>query len=152
LAIAQDLKDFSLQVVANYFLGILSEGQGDYRRAIEFLRWNVSSSKGEPTFDPVTQGDLPFLLSRARLVLCLAELGEFQEGTTHGDEAVRVAEGVDQPYSLTLAYYGVGYLYLRKGLLDKAITTLERSLKTLPDLGHSRLVPHGRLGFGLCIG
>jgi predicted ATPase len=95
LVIAQDLKDFSLQVVANYFLGILNDGQGDYRRAIEFLRWNVSSIEGERIFERVGQSGLPFLPSRARLVLCLAELGEFQEGTTNGEETVRVAEAVD---------------------------------------------------------
>src|SRR5262249_46710573 len=112
-----------------YFLALAHDAQGDYRRAIEFLRWNVSTSKGEPIFERVTQADLPFLPSRARLVLCLAELGEFQEGTTHGDEAVRRAEAVYNPYRLTLEYSGAGHLHLRKGDFDRAITALERSLR-----------------------
>ena len=55
-------------------------------------------------------------------------LGEFSEGIGHGEESVRIAEAVDHPFSLVEAYRGIGYLYLRKGDLHRAIPVLERGL------------------------
>jgi len=65
---------------------------------------------------------------RTWLASCLAELGEFAEGVARGEEAVRMAESVDHPFSMTQAYFGLGELYLRKGDLHKALSALERSL------------------------
>ena len=62
------------------------------------------------------------------MALCLAELGEFSEGITRGEEAVRMAQAIDHPYSLVSAYCGIGGLYLCKGDLSRAISALERSL------------------------
>jgi tetratricopeptide (TPR) repeat protein len=82
---------------------------------------------------------LPAVISRTWLVWCLAEMGTFAEGLVHGEEAIRIAEGVDHPYSLISAYYGLGLLHLRQGDLHQAIPMLERSLRlcqdaTIPDL------------------
>ena len=59
--------------------------------------------------------------SRYQLVLLLSDRGEFTEAAIHGDEAVRIAEVANHPFSLNTAYYAVGYLHLRKGAIDKAI-------------------------------
>ena len=71
---------------------------------------------------------LPAVMSRTWLVSCLADLGAFDEGTARGAEAVRLAEAVDHPFSLTQAYFALGSLYLRKGDLSEAIPVLERGL------------------------
>jgi tetratricopeptide (TPR) repeat protein len=68
------------------------------------------------------------VLSHSWLGRCLAELGAFSEGITHAEEAVRIAEAVDHPQSLILAYLGVGFLSLRQGDLSMAIPVLERGL------------------------
>ena len=47
----------------------------------------------------------------------------------HGDEAVRIAEVANHPFSLDTAYLAVGYLHFRKGAMDKAIALLERSME-----------------------
>jgi tetratricopeptide (TPR) repeat protein len=62
------------------------------------------------------------------LVWCLAELGEFEEGIVRGEEEVRIAEAVNQPFSLIHASFGIGYLHVRKGDLARAMTILERGL------------------------
>jgi len=67
--------------------------------------------------------------SRAWLARSLAELGEFAEGSIHGAEAVRIAETVEQPFTLSNAYVGVGLLHLRKGDLPQAIARLEKGLE-----------------------
>jgi tetratricopeptide (TPR) repeat protein len=58
----------------------------------------------------------------------LADLGAFAEGAARGEEAVRLAEAVDHPFSLIQAYFALGSLYLRKGDLHQAIPVLERGL------------------------
>jgi tetratricopeptide (TPR) repeat protein len=44
------------------------------------------------------------------------------------DEAVRIAERVDHPYSRIIAYFGVGGVHLRRGQLEPATVMLERAL------------------------
>lgn len=45
-----------------------------------------------------------------------------------GEEAVRLAKAVEQPFSLTIALMRLGVLYCRQGMLQRAISVLERSL------------------------
>jgi tetratricopeptide (TPR) repeat protein len=128
LAIATTLGDFPLQVETNFRLGRTYDSFGDYQQAAVFFRRNVVALEGDLLFEHF---DLPgslAVLSRAWLALCLAELGEFSEGITRGEEAVRMAQAIDHPYSLVSAYCGIGGLYLCKGDLSRAISALERSL------------------------
>jgi tetratricopeptide (TPR) repeat protein len=69
------------------------------------------------------------VVHRALIAGSLAELGAFAEGIARGEEGISIAEAVDHPYSRALAYWNVGYLYLRKGELRKAISVLEGGLK-----------------------
>jgi tetratricopeptide (TPR) repeat protein len=69
----------------------------------------------------------PSLASRVYLVWGLAELGEFAEANRIGEEAVRLAEGIDHPYSMIIAYFGLGHLHLITGELHKAIPILQRA-------------------------
>jgi tetratricopeptide (TPR) repeat protein len=92
------------------------------------LRKNVESLAGDLLRERFGLTGLASVLSCAWLGRCLAELGAFPEGTTHGEEAVRLAEAVDHPPSLIHAYLGVGFLSLRQRDLSRAIPVLERCL------------------------
>ena len=94
-----------------------------------FLKRNVASLEGELLQECFGDVSLPSVFSRSWLVLCPAECGEFAEGIAHGEEGLRIAEAVDQPYSLIHICQSVGRLYLRKGDLHQAIPVLERSLE-----------------------
>ena len=128
LAIAMALGDFLLQVMANVFLGQVYHAVGEYRRAIDFLRQSVASLKGDLRYERSHGGYSPAVASHARLVWCLADLGAFTEGIPLGEEGIRIAEVVDTPYERITAYCAVGYLWLRKGDLSKAISILEKGL------------------------
>ena len=128
LAIAKVLGDFPLEVGANFRLG-LAYLTRDYRRAAEFLRRNVDSLQGKLIRERFGEAGPASVLSRFWLVPPLAELGEFAEGISRGEEAVQIAETVNQPWSLIGALHGVGYLYLRNGDLTKATSLLERALE-----------------------
>ena len=128
LAIAAASKDFTLQVLANVYLGQVYYTLGDYRQAIHFFRQNVDSLTGDLVRERFGLHGLPAVFARSWLSSCLAEVGEFAEGMARGEEGVRIAETVDHPYSLIVACIGVGDLCLRRGDLYKAIPTLERGL------------------------
>jgi tetratricopeptide (TPR) repeat protein len=126
LAVAETLGDFALQVMARHFLGVAYHVLGDHRRAMGLLRSNVESLADDLLRERFGLTGPPAVLSRAWLARCLTELGAFPEGITHGEEAVRIAEAVDHPYSLIYAYLGVGSLSLRTRDLSRAILVLER--------------------------
>src|SRR5438445_58783 len=69
---------------------------------------------------------LPAVYSRTAMVLSLAELGEFDEGLGLGQDAVAIAEASGHPQSLILACLGLGTAYVRRGDLERGISTLER--------------------------
>ena len=129
LAIATASTDFALEVMATVFLGLPYLSLGDYRQAVHYHRKVIETLTGEWLHERLGGSGLPSVFSRAYLNLGLAELGEFAEGIIRGEEAGQIAEAtVDQPFTLSCAYFGVGQLHLRQGDLPQAIAVLERSL------------------------
>ncbi len=128
LEIAEPLGDFALRIEGNFHLGQAYHSLGDYRRALECFGRNVASLQGELVRERFGLPFLPSVHSRGWSVRCLAELGDFAEAIAPGEEAVRIAEAVDHPFSLSLAYLHAASLYRRKGDFPKAILLLERGL------------------------
>jgi tetratricopeptide (TPR) repeat protein len=129
LALAADLGDVGLQMLANEQLGTTHHVQGDYRRAIDALNKNIAALHDVPLQQRILRPHLAATRSRANLVMCLAEVGAFTEGNAWGAEAVRLAEAADSPYGRCLAYLGVGHLNLRRGDLHQVISALEQGLE-----------------------
>lgn len=114
--------------MANFWLGCTYHVQGDYRRAVDLLGRVVDSLEGDLIRERFGMAGLPSVLSRSWLTWCLAERGEFAEGIERAEEGIRIAEAVDQPFSLSVAYFGAGLVYLRKGDLREAVPLLESGL------------------------
>ncbi|HSF32173.1 MAG TPA: hypothetical protein VLK82_17095, partial [Candidatus Tectomicrobia bacterium] len=128
LSAAAEFKDFAGQVVANFRLGQAYHALGVYPHAIDVLGQNVTALEGELLRERFDMPGLASVLSRGWLVWCLAEQGRFGEGLTYGEEAVHIAEQVNDRYSLVVACLGLGMLHLHKGEPQKAITVLERGV------------------------
>jgi tetratricopeptide (TPR) repeat protein len=131
LSMGVALDDAPLQASAYWSLGVAYQAFGAYAEGIDCLTRNLGLLTGE-----LSQASLDMRItsplavtSRAQLARCLAEVGAFTEGITHGQEAVRLAEALKRPYDRVSASLGIGHLYLRKGDLDKAIAVLEESLE-----------------------
>jgi predicted ATPase/class 3 adenylate cyclase len=129
LAIGTTLGDVGLQVTANSFLGelylwILS----DYRQAVEAYRRNVAILHGALLRERFGTTNVQSVVARAQIARCLAELGAFAEGLAYAEDALRLAETVDHPYSFAVVCDGVGYFFLRQGALSQAIHVFERAL------------------------
>jgi tetratricopeptide (TPR) repeat protein len=128
LALATTSGAFDAQVNAQINLGAAYYAAGDYRQTLDVAQWMIAVLTGKRLFERFGLPIFPGLISRGYVALCLAELGSFAEGAGIGEEAVRLAEAVAQPYSLLIVLNGVGLCYRRQGVLQKAIPVLERSL------------------------
>src|SRR5262249_30552864 len=58
----------------------------------------------------------------------LAELGRFDEAVAVGEESLRMAQAVDEPFTLMHGYFGAGIPHLTRGDAARAIPPLERGV------------------------
>jgi len=62
------------------------------------------------------------------LARALAERGVFDEGDAQGQEAIRIAEGLDHPFSVVVGCLELAYLKSVRGELSQAAGLLERAV------------------------
>jgi hypothetical protein len=67
---------------------------------VEVFRKQVELLHGTPLRERFGTAPVQSVHCRAMLAICLAELGAFAEGWAHGEDALRLAEAVEHPYSL----------------------------------------------------
>jgi class 3 adenylate cyclase/tetratricopeptide (TPR) repeat protein len=128
LAIGSALGDVGLQVSARYYLGLAYHHLGDYERAIESFSTIVHVLEGELSGERFGMPSRPSVQSRARLIISLADVGEFAEARRLADETTRMADAFNEVFGQALAYAAVGELCLARGQFPRAISALERSL------------------------
>jgi class 3 adenylate cyclase/tetratricopeptide (TPR) repeat protein len=129
LAIARALRNLPLEVAATFYLGGAHFLRGEYLLAIDFCRRNLQMLRGDLARERFGLPGLATVLSRMILTGSLGERGEFTEGTSCGEEAIRLAEAADHPVSMALAHFFSGFLCLRQGDLQRALRPLERCLE-----------------------
>ena len=130
-ALAITSGDMGFQIVSSQRLGQIYYDLGDYHQAMVCFRSNMASLQGAllyERFDVGTFNTLPALTARTYLILCLAEVGGFTEGIAYGDEALRLAKGIDRRYDCVVVPLRVGQLHLCQGNVSKAIPLLEQAL------------------------
>ena len=141
LALATTSGAFEVQVIAQTHLGIAYNDVGDFWQALDFFQRMRTLLTGDLCSAHFGQVAPPAVTARMRLVGCLAELGDFAVGRDVGEEAVRIAEAVAQPYTLAAALMFVGVLYRRQGTLYTAISMLERGLALCQSVNIPRVFP-----------
>ena len=128
LALAEALGDAPLQMTGHLYLGAACLGAGDYKQAEELLRKVLELLEGDLSGRRFGQSGFPAVIARDHLTWVLAERGEFIEGITHGQEALRLAEAFDDPYSLAFACWRLAHLQIIRGDLSHAVGLLERGV------------------------
>jgi class 3 adenylate cyclase/tetratricopeptide (TPR) repeat protein len=128
LTLATASGDIVRQALANFYLGLAYQAQGDYRRALDCLRQTMASFDRARHHERFGQFVPLAVSSRARLAACHAELGMFAEGRVLGEEGLRIAEAIAHPGSLMYASWGIGLLSLCQGDLPRALPRLERAV------------------------
>jgi hypothetical protein len=101
---------------------------GDYLGVEHVSRRVMRSLQGDRARERFGLAVFPAVMSRAFLAAALAERGVFDEGAAAGQEAIRIAETLDHPYSLIVACHGFAYLNSVRGELSEADRLLERAI------------------------
>ena len=63
------------------------------------------------------------------------------KASAHGQEAIRIAEAPDHPFSLDLGVLGLAYLHGVRGELSQAVRLLERAVALSRDWNITLLAP-----------
>jgi tetratricopeptide (TPR) repeat protein len=127
-AIAERLGDVPLQIAAQYYLAAASHLSGDYRGTELLCRNLMQSLHGQRTRERFGLVVFPAVWSRAQLARAFAERGVFDEGDAHGQEAIRIAEALDHPFSVVVGCLNLAYLKCLRGELTEATRLLERAV------------------------
>lgn len=80
LVLANALGDFALQVETNFRLGRAYDSLGEFRRAVDFFRWNVEFLVGDQLQKRFGQPGLPSVLSRGLAGLMSRGAGGISRG------------------------------------------------------------------------
>ena len=128
LALATASGACDVQEAAQSRLSQVYYAGGDFQQALDAARQAMAVLTGELHYARLGTVTLPAMASRCHVAICLAELGSFTEGRIVAEEAVRIAEEAEQPYSIAAALLFVGLLSHRQGDTHRAIPALERSL------------------------
>jgi class 3 adenylate cyclase/tetratricopeptide (TPR) repeat protein len=127
--LAQQVANVGLQVSSTFSSSEALYSLGDFHRSAAMLRRNVRALEGELRYHRFGMTGYPAGLSRGMLMLCLAELGDFDEATAVVDEAIGLAEQINQPFTLAFSFSNAGFLYLQKGEAAAAIRALTRAVE-----------------------
>ena len=141
LALAATLEHVGLQARAHFHLGQAYYDAGDYPRAVASLEQNVVQLQGDLFSERFGYNGSVAASSRAWLSLCHAERGAFTEGLAMAEEGLRIAETVQNPFSLIEACYGASMVYLRQGEVQRATPVLERAMGLCQDRPIPLLLP-----------
>jgi tetratricopeptide (TPR) repeat protein len=125
IEIGRSFDDLSIQAPANFHLGQAFFHLGDHGRAAEFHSNNEKMLNGDLSKDRLGMAGIPLVFSRGHLSWSLAELGRFPAAFEAWQQAMQLAEEVKHPFSEAFAKYCGGFLYLRKGEIERAISNLE---------------------------
>jgi len=114
--------------MARFFLGLASLCGGSLADAVQLFQQVVTTLAGARAAERFGEPGPPAQFARAFLGWSLAELGRFDEAVAVGEESLRMAQAIDEPFALMHGYFGTGIPYLARGDVARAIPPLERGL------------------------
>jgi class 3 adenylate cyclase/tetratricopeptide (TPR) repeat protein len=126
LTLAERTGDFSTQVATMLHLGIYHFTSGEYVKQVEFHQELRIRLIGETAYQQHGLTSFPAAWARSNLALGRAELGNFDELQVIANEALEIAERIENAFTLVITYSMLGMAYLRHGKVEPALVLLEK--------------------------
>jgi tetratricopeptide (TPR) repeat protein len=129
------MTDLRLRLGARYYRGVSHLALAEYRRAEEIFAELAQALKGEIGRERLGITGYPAVLVPAYWAWALAERGAFDEAIARCEQARRLGETLDHPFSLGFPYWHSGYIYALKGEPDEALRALDRAAVLTREMG-----------------
>jgi tetratricopeptide (TPR) repeat protein len=133
--IARELDDATLEATLVMFRGMLCHQTGDFAAGAEHYRRFLRDANEGVVGERVGISGLTLIYARAYLCICLAELGQFEEGYAIAEEAIRRADGLRHPWALGHASIAMSCLATRQGRPERALACYAWYRDALPPTG-----------------
>jgi class 3 adenylate cyclase/tetratricopeptide (TPR) repeat protein len=129
LAIARELGDLELRVLATTCLEQVQYFRGEYERVVELATGNLAALPADRVYDYLGSSAPASIYDRFWLVVSLAQLGRFAEAAEYEAEAIRLAESTHHAFTIGRAHHAAGVLHLLKGDWAKARSRLDYGIE-----------------------
>jgi len=150
--IAEALGEIGLVIEVSQYLGQIHRDRGDVRRAKEVFSQYVDAFDPNRLRDRLVATGSPAVYFAANLASCHAILGDFAAGIARGVQALRIAEEIHQPLSVSNACRWLAHVYLLKGDFEAAVRLLRRALELTSAWGEGDATrAKARLGYALVL-
>jgi tetratricopeptide (TPR) repeat protein len=131
LEIAMRLGDLRLRIRTTTYLEQAHYFRGDYERVVELATDNLAALPADLGYEDFGATVPTSVWDRAWLVMSLAQLGRFAEAAEDEAEAIRLAEPTHHAYTVRMALWAAGTLYLLKGDWAEARSVIEHEIAVL---------------------
>ena len=118
--------DRALRMTTQLYLSYAYRSLGGYQEAVTLLNDALGSLATLPAQARLGAA-LPAAALRYSMVLCLTELGQFDDGIRYGQEALHMAEAAGHLFSLHQVCRSLASLYMCQGAFGLAFPLLERA-------------------------
>jgi class 3 adenylate cyclase/tetratricopeptide (TPR) repeat protein len=142
LAIANDIKSLPLIFSAKFMLASALHGMANMVRAIDLQRELCSMLTGKLETARLGAAGIPGSIVRSFLCWFLMEVGCYEEGLTHVERALEIAQKESEPYSEMLARLGMGRNLIKLKRDREAVECLEIAIALIERNGYNAGLPH----------
>jgi class 3 adenylate cyclase/tetratricopeptide (TPR) repeat protein len=139
LAIAQDLGDLRLRILATSHLEQAHYYRGEYEHVVELAGKNLAELPPDWVHEYFGMSVPASVFGRAYLIMSLAELGRFADAARYEAEAIQLAEPTQHAHTICWARFAASILHLLKGDWAKAHLLVEPWINT-PRTAHIVMV------------
>ncbi|WP_244423432.1 AAA family ATPase [Bradyrhizobium sp. ORS 375] len=140
-SIAREIGDPAIALSASFFLGQAYMWRGQFREAVALLADNLSWIDGPLRHQRSGTTGTGSVLWLGMLGASQARLGNFPAGIAATEKACLIADEVQRPADLVLAYWWAGFVRSHQGDIGPALEHLERSLEICKASQIDYLVP-----------
>ncbi|HZR72615.1 ATP-binding protein [Bradyrhizobium sp.] len=139
--IAREVGDGALEVSASFYLGQAYMWRGDFRQSVALLEQNLTWIDGPLRHVRVGTAGTGSVLWLGMLGASHGRLGNFAAATEFAQKACLIADEVERPHDIALAYWWAGFIQSHKGDLPLALQYLEHGFDVCRSSQIRYLVP-----------
>ena len=140
-ALAEMCEDDALHVDVRLHLGQAYHARGDYAAALAALAPNIEFVRQALRRQPSMLTPISGMHALPWTILCLAETGDFTQGESYIEEALRLTAMGENPYDQVAVDGSAGWLRLRRGDVEAALPLLERAMASCQAAGIAQMLP-----------